>query len=55
MTINYSKLIHDLNIKSLPLIKLDIEGSETEVIQDLLNNYILPDQILVEFDRTYDL
>lgn len=57
MTITYRKLIHDLNIKSLPLIKLDIEGSETEVIQDLLNNYILPDQILVEFDEltTYEI
>ncbi len=56
-TIKYDNLIKENNLKSLPLIKLDIEGSEIQVIYDLLNNRILPDQILVEFDEltTYDI
>ncbi|WP_159309888.1 FkbM family methyltransferase [Spiribacter roseus] len=35
----------------LKLVKLDIEGAEIEVIQDMLANYILPTQILVEYDE----
>ena len=34
-----------------PLIKLDIEGAEIEVIQDILDHDLRPVQILVEFDE----
>ena len=56
-TITYDNVIRDNSINSLPLIKLDIEGSETSVIEDILEHRILPDQILVEFDEltTYEL
>ena len=39
------------------MLKLDIEGAECDVILNLIENNLLPDQILVEFDElyTYDL
>jgi len=41
----------EFGIQKLPLIKLDIEGAEIEVINDLLQKRIFPDQILVEYDE----
>jgi FkbM family methyltransferase len=38
-------------INNLPLLKLDIEGAEIEVIPDMLHQGIYPRQILVEFDE----
>jgi FkbM family methyltransferase len=38
-------------IAKLPLLKLDIEGAEIEVIDHMLAGRIYPDQILVEFDE----
>lgn len=43
------KLLQYYNVESLPLIKLDIEGAEVEVILDMMNKKIYPHQILVEF------
>ncbi|MAB28321.1 MAG: hypothetical protein CMJ53_03440 [Planctomycetaceae bacterium] len=40
-----------LDVNGLALIKLDIEGAEIEVIQDMLDKDIKPAQILVEFDE----
>ena len=56
-SITYDELLKNFNIKKLPLLKLDIEGAECDVILNLLENNLLPDQILVEFDElyTYDL
>ena len=52
-SITYNDLLKKFNITKLTLIKLDIEGAEYEVIFNLLQNNILPDQILVEFDELY--
>lgn len=52
-TLSYDEIINDFNLKSLPLIKLDIEGSELQVIKSILNSKVLPDQILVEFDELH--
>jgi len=41
----------DLGPENLPLIKLDIEGAEVEVIVDFLSRGVRPEQILVEFDE----
>lgn len=38
-------------IPNIPLLKLDIEGAEIEVIQDMMQKRILPRQILVEYDE----
>ena len=44
-------LMLDQGISFIPLIKLDIEGAEVEVIMDFLNQGIYPSQILVEYDE----
>lgn len=44
-------LLEEYGIADLRLLKLDIEGAEIEVILDLLEKGIRPDQILVEFDE----
>ena len=46
-------LLEGLNISAneIPLIKLDIEGAEIEVISDFLDKGFFPEQILVEFDE----
>ena len=56
-TITYSELLKKFNITKLTLLKLDIEGAECDIILNLIENNLLPDQILVEFDElyTYDL
>jgi FkbM family methyltransferase len=41
----------DIDVVNLSLVKLDIEGAEIEVIHDMLNNNIMPRQLLVEFDE----
>jgi FkbM family methyltransferase len=38
-------------LKTVPLMKLDIEGAEIEVIRHLIEKSVLPRQILVEFDE----
>ena len=38
------------NLGELPLIKMDIEGAETEVLVDFFNKGVYPNQVLVEFD-----
>ena len=50
-TISIKTIIDRFNIKNLELIKLDIEGAEIEVLQDMIENNIYPNQILVEFDE----
>ena len=37
-------------INKVDLIKLDIEGAEIEVIQQMLDDEIFPKYILIEFD-----
>ena len=37
--------------EGLKLLKLDIEGAEVEVISDLLDSALRPNQLLVEFDE----
>lgn len=39
------------NILFLPVIKIDIEGAEHEVINDMLKSNIFPHQILVDMDE----
>ena len=49
-TITIKKLMKKYKLKEVPLIKMDIEGAETQVLRDILKQGILPKQILVEFD-----
>jgi len=44
-----STLITQLELNNVSLIKMDIEGSEYDVIEDLISSDILPNQLLIEF------
>ena len=49
--ISLKQLMQSESLESIPLIKLDIEGAEVEVITSFLDDGIRPDQILVEYDE----
>lgn len=44
------EIMNATGIVGLPLLKIDIEGAEVEVLEDCLAKCITPTQILVEFD-----
>jgi len=44
-------LMRRLGLAGIPLLKLDIEGAEIEVVQDLMAKQIYPRQILIEYDE----
>lgn len=50
-SITLKKILENFKIKNLELIKLDIEGAEIEVLEDMIQNEIFPKQILVEYDE----
>tara|TARA_B000000532_G_scaffold243730_1_gene240646 strand:- start:1801 stop:2601 length:801 start_codon:yes stop_codon:yes gene_type:complete len=52
-TINIKKIIKKFKISKIELIKLDIEGAEIQVIKNMLQNKIYPNQICVEFDELH--
>lgn len=39
--------------EKINILKLDIEGSEYEVIESIINHQIMPDQILIEFHSRF--
>ena len=48
-------ILNELNHKHIDVLKMDIEGEEYDVIDNILDNRISVDQILVEFhDRFFD-
>jgi len=49
-----STIMKNLGHENLEILKMDIEGSEYEVIQDLVGCGIRPNQILVEFHHQFD-
>lgn len=49
--ITIDALLVRIGVKQLELIKMDIEGAETEVLADMLKKNIFPSQILVEYDE----
>ena len=46
-----AELLQRHHIADLPLLKLDIEGAEIEVLGTMLDGSIRPDQLLIEFDE----
>lgn len=46
-------LMRDLGHERIALLKMDIEGSEYDVIEDILSNRLGIDQILVEFHHRF--
>lgn len=51
--INFVKYLKVLNIYSIDLLKLDIEGAEIEVIESILKSDLIIKQICVEFDELH--
>ena len=51
--ITMKQIIEGESLQDIPLLKLDIEGAEVEVIINFLNEGIFPEQILVEFDELH--
>jgi len=49
--ISMKQLVVSESLGIIPLIKLDVEGAEIEVIGSFLNEGILPEQLLVEYDE----
>jgi len=49
--ITFDQLLARFGLASVSLLKIDIEGAETEVLQDLMTKSIYPEQILVEYDE----
>ena len=43
-----------LNHSSISLIKIDIEGTEYQVIDHMIENGIFPQQVLVEYHHRFD-
>jgi len=50
-TITLEDLTTKYDLKYLPLMKLDIEGAEINVVKHMLSNSIRPRQLLMEFDE----
>lgn len=48
-----STILENLQITNIDILKMDIEGSEYPVINDLINSCIRPSQILVEFHHRF--
>ncbi len=46
-------IMQELGHKSIDLIKMDIEGMEYDVVEDMKLNNILPAQILIEFHHRF--
>ena len=50
---NIISIMNDLELKRIDILKMDIEGSEYNVINDLLSTDIRPKQLLVEFHHRF--
>ena len=42
----------DYDLENIDILKLDIEGSEVNVLNSMFNDKIYPNQLLIEFDIT---
>lgn len=49
-----STIMQELRHDRIDLLKMDIEGAEYEVIEDIINSFIPVSQILVEFHHRFD-
>jgi FkbM family methyltransferase len=53
--ITMRQLMGAFDLSTPPILKLDIEGAEADVIQNLLSHGIFPNQILIEYDEMQNL
>jgi hypothetical protein len=45
------EMIKGYNLKNIDILKLDIEGGELQIIEDIFKKKVFPKQILFEFDQ----
>jgi len=45
------EMIRGYNLKNIDILKLDIEGGELQIIEDIFKKKVFPKQILFEFDQ----
>ncbi|MER8578398.1 FkbM family methyltransferase [Mesorhizobium sp. M0965] len=50
-TVTVEMICRDYSLTTLPLLKLDIEGAEVDVLKHMVLGKVRPSQILVEFDE----
>jgi FkbM family methyltransferase len=50
---NFSTIISELKHNKIDVLKMDIEGAEYEILDDILNSQIQIDQILIEFHHRF--
>ena len=51
-TVTVKRLVEDFNLQNIDILKLDIEGSEVNVLNSMFDDLIYPNQLLIEFDIT---
>jgi FkbM family methyltransferase len=49
----FSSIIAELNHHKIDVLKMDIEGAEYDVVDDILNSGVIIDQIVVEFHHRF--
>ncbi len=47
-------ICEELNIYDIDILKMDIEGSEYKVVEDMLSKNIFPNQILIEYHHFFN-
>jgi len=50
---SFVDIVNDLNHKQIDVLKMDIEGSEFDVIETILNSDVIIDQFLIEFHERF--
>lgn len=51
-TVTVKRLMEDYDLQNIDILKLDIEGSEVNVLNSMFDDLIYPNQLLIEFDIT---
>ena len=49
-TVNLDNIIKKFSFEKIDILKLDVEGAELEVLEDIINKKIFPKQLLIEYD-----
>lgn len=50
---SFADVVNELNHKQIDVLKMDIEGSEFDVIETILNSDVIIDQFLIEFHERF--
>jgi len=51
--VTLDKIMRKLGHEKIDILKMDIEGAEYEVIEDIIEKSIFPGQILIEFHHKF--